>query len=175
MKSRIYDILRVLLKKIGVHMPTFNKGTFTRGAELIEYEAKPVKRFKISSIFRWYQPYAPGDAVRFTLSLKGIKGTFGGVQVFVREDGGDLELVANLPVEKTERIHSVPAVILGGQGSVDYYMKSLGFERPSVLLVSVKPSHNDAIMFLVMGGMITLIVEILAILIATGILSLLKR
>ena len=162
MRTSIWDISKDTIERLGIHMPTFNKGTFKRGAELIEYEAKPIKQFKISSIFRWYQPYAPGDAVEFTLSLKGIGGTFGGVEIFARQNGGEFKQVVNLAVKKTEQTHNIPPIILGGQGSVDYYMRSLGFPNPTVLLASVEPTHNDTFMLIVLGAILGCIGSVVA-------------
>jgi len=147
-------------------MPTFNKGTFKHGGELIEYDARPIKGFKISSIRRWDKPYAPGDAVEFTLSLKGVGGTFAGVQILARQNGGQLQWVANFSVKKTKETYRVPATILSGQGSIDYYMRSLGFPDPTILLASVEPTHNDTWMVLIAGGIITGIISLGCVIVA---------
>ncbi len=155
-------------------MPTFNKDVYKRSSELIEYEAKPTDKYRtISSIFRIYRPYAPGDRVNFSLKIKSLNGMTGALSIMCCENGEEPFVIMNIGYTGEQKIITIPPSLVRGQGSIDYYMKSLGHNE-SVLLVSVVPSHNDAVMFLIMGGVITLVVEVLAILIATVILGWLK-
>lgn len=142
-------------------MPHFNKGVYRN----IKFDARPARRFStISSIFRWYRPYAPGDKVDFDVITKShIKDdrTENMVyRLFFQENGGACEHVGFVHVKPNgvKNIESYAGKNLSGQGSFDYRMGLTPDD--SVVLVSVVATHNDAWMLLIAGGIVTLICSI---------------
>lgn len=161
-KSKTTRIIQDTLKeRLGIHMPSFNKGFF----EDIQYDAIPIGKFRIvSSVFRWYRPYAPGTHINFNLKLKSLKKDGCGIRLFLCV-GKKETLIGSYSCDRSFKKFKIDGISISEE--TKYYLKPLFNNDKSEIIVDVIPSHNDAFMFLILGGIITFIVETLAILIAT--------
>ena len=167
--SIMFIIKDTIRERLGIQMPQFNKGIFNN----IEYEAKPIGKFRnVLNIFRIYKPYFPGDKINFSLSLKSINSESGGIKLEAHRLGGyDSEIspkkIDNYPYSPEKITHNVFGLEVYGSGNVEYYLKPLFDDGKAITIISVTPTHNDAIMMLFLGVILTFIVEILVIFIAT--------
>lgn len=148
-KSRIARKIKEGLKS---RVPTFNHGIYK---ERFKYDAKPIGKFRtISSILRWYRPYAPGERLNFSLLVRTIDGSHEHISMVKYEDGKN-EQVREIHCTPTWVSHSIPGMAISGQGAIDYRF-GRSTEDNSVLVASAVATHSDTWTVLVAGGIVTL-------------------
>ncbi|MFZ5881532.1 MAG: hypothetical protein ACOY0R_19370, partial [Chloroflexota bacterium] len=144
---------KIARKKEGLRsrMPTFNHGVY-KGR--FEYDAKPIGKFRtISSKLRWYRPYAPGERLNFSLSVRTVDGSHEHI-IMVKYEDGKNEQVREIHCTPTWAIHSISGMAVSGQGAIDYRF-GRSTEDDSVLVASAVATHNDAWTMLAAGGIVT--------------------
>lgn len=143
-------------ERMNIRMPSFNKGIYR---EHLKYEAQPSRKFAvISSLFRWFRPYAPGEKVDFKLALQSLDGSNRNVRL-VRYNAGEVAEVREIHYTPQKVKHDIPGTVIPGQGAIDYRFGTEE-EDDSVLLVSVVASHNDQIVLMVVGAILGAILAI---------------
>jgi hypothetical protein len=134
-------------------MPSFNKGIYR---EHLKYEAQPLRKLSvISSTFRWFRPYAPGEKVDFKLTLQSLDGSNRHVRL-VRYNAGKVLDVREIHYTPQVVKHDIPGLVVPGQGAIDYCFGT-SEEDDSVLLVSVVASHNDQWIIFALGILLSFI------------------
>lgn len=137
-------------------MPNFNKGVF----EDVRFEAIPIGKLRIlSSVFRWYRPYAPGSHVDFNLKVKSYKKGGSGIRLILRVGEKEESIGSYFCSENGNKI-KVDGISLSEE--TKYCLKSMSIDNKSEVVVSVIPSHNDQWIMFVFGSFITLLCAILA-------------